>query len=82
MALRFSVRQITVDGLDATERLSKMLLQIVFDVVILAGVSFAGFNLIDSRYILKELKKPAIIVARTEPDNVSVMSALRQHFKD
>ena len=78
----FQLDKITVDGLDATERLSKMLRRWSFDVVILAGVSFAGFNLVDSTFVFKEFKKPVIIVARTEPDNVAVKNALRQHFKD
>jgi len=78
----FQLDKITVDGLDATEKLSKMLRSWSFDTVILAGVSFAGFNLVDSSYIFKEFGKPLIIVARTKPNNVSVRNALRQHFED
>ena len=78
----FQLDKITVDGLDATEKLSKMLRRWLFDAVILAGVSFAGFNLVDSASISKEFGKPVIIVARTKPNNVSVRNALRQHFKD
>jgi hypothetical protein len=78
----FQLDEITVDGLDATEKLSMMLRRWSFDTVILAGVSFAGFNLVDSASISKEFKKPVIIVARTKPNNVGVKNALRQHFKD
>lgn len=78
----FQLGEITVDGLDATEKLSKMLHRWSFDTVILAGVSFAGFNLVDSASIFEEFKKPVIIVARTRPDNVRVKNALRQHFED
>lgn len=78
----FQLDEITVDGLDATEKLSEMLRRWSFDTVILAGVSFAGFNLVDSASIFEEFKKPVIIVARTRPDNVRVKNALRQHFED
>ena len=78
----FQLDKIMVDGLDATEKLSKMLRRWSFDAVMLAGVSFAGFNLVDSTYIFKEFKKPVIMVSRAKPNNVSVKSALRQHFKD
>jgi len=78
----FQLDKITVDGLDATEKLAEMLRGWSFDTVILAGVSFAGFNLVDSASILKEFKKLVIIVTRTKPNNISVKNALRQHFKD
>jgi len=78
----FQLDEITVDGLDATDKLSEMLCRWSFDTVILAGVSFAGFNLVDSASIFEEFKKPVIVVARTRPDNVNVKNALRQHFKD
>lgn len=74
--------KILVDGLDATEKLSKMLRRWCFDTVMLAGVSFAGFNLVDSTSVFEEFKKPVIIVTRTEPDNIGVKNALRHHFKD
>ncbi len=74
--------EITVDGLDATEKLSKMLRRWSFDTVILAGVSFAGFNLVNPASFFEEFRKPVIIVARTRPDNVRVKNALRQHFED
>lgn len=78
----FQLDKIIVDGLDATEKLSKMLRRWSFDTVMLAGVSFAGFNLVDSTSLFEEFKKPVIIVARTEPNNISIKNALRHHFKD
>ena len=73
---------ITVDGLDATEKLSSMLHRWSFDAVMLAGVSFAGFNLVDPTVVFEEFNKPVIVVSRTKPDNIAVESALRQHFED
>jgi hypothetical protein len=80
--LDFQMSNIKVDGLDATERLILMLRRWSFDSIILAGVSFAGFNLIDPNVVFKEFKKPVIVVARTEPNNLAVKNALLHHFED
>lgn len=78
----FKTTMITVDGLDATERLINMLHQWTFDVVMLGGVSFAGFNLIDPTVIFQKFGKPVIVISRTKPNNISVKKALYQHFED
>jgi len=75
-------RRITVDGLDATERAATILARWDFDAAMLAGLSFAGFNVIDPTVLLKEFSKPIIIVSRTKPDNKAVKRALIRHFKD
>jgi endonuclease V-like protein UPF0215 family len=78
----FQADLITVDGLDATEKLVFMLRRWSFDAVMLAGVSFAGFNLVDPTVIFEEFSKPIIIISRTKPDNIAVKNALSQHFED
>ena len=78
----FQVDMITVDGLDATDKLTSMLNQWSFDAVILAGVSFAGFNLVDPTIVFEEFNEPVIVISRTKPNNVTVKNALRQHFED
>jgi len=78
----FQARMITVDGLDATEKLTFMLRRWIFDAVMLAGVSFAGFNLVDPTIVFEEFNKPVIVISRTKPSNVAVKNALRQHFGD
>jgi len=78
----FQARAITVDGLDATEKLTFMLRRWTFDAVMLAGVSFAGFNLVDPTIVFEEFKKPVIVISRTKPNNVAVKNALREHFED
>jgi len=80
--LDFRVDRILVDGLDASERLSGMLRGLCFDVVMLAGVSFAGFNLIDPSLVFEEFGKPVIVISRTKPDNLAVRNALVRHFDD
>ncbi|MDH5390471.1 MAG: DUF99 family protein [Candidatus Bathyarchaeota archaeon] len=78
----FQADMITVDGLDATEKLTSMLRRLSFDAVMLAGVSFAGFNLVDPTIVLEEFRKPVIVISRTKPNNVAVKNALRRHFED
>lgn len=74
--------KITVDGLDATERLIEILHGWKFGAVMLAGVSFAGFNIIDPTIIHKEFQKTVVIVSRKKPDNKAVKLALQGHFED
>ena len=76
------ITKITVDGLDATKKFAKILNQWAFGTVLLAGVSFAGFNIIDPTMIHKKFGKPVIIVSRTRPDNKAVKRALQRHFED
>jgi len=53
-----------------------------YDAVMLSGVSFGGFNLVDLRRIAKIVGKPAIAVIGEKPDNGAVREALRKHFGD
>jgi hypothetical protein len=76
------ITRITVDGLDATKKLAEVLKGWEFEVIMLAGVSFAGFNLIDPTIIYGKFKKPLIIISRTKPDNRAVKQALKTHFED
>jgi hypothetical protein len=65
--------KITVDGLDATQKLAA---------VLLAGVSFAGFNIIDPTVIYEKFHKPVVIITREQPDTRAVKRALKRHFGD
>jgi endonuclease V-like protein UPF0215 family len=76
------VREITVDGMDATEKLCSILDELEFSAVLLAGVSFAGFNVIDPTVIHDRFKKPIVVITKTKPNNKAVKQALRKHFKD
>jgi len=78
----FRTDTIKMDGLDASNKLITMLQQWAFDAVMLTGVSFAGFNLVDPTLVFEEFGKPVIVIARTKPDNVAVKNALFQHFED
>lgn len=74
--------KISVDGLDATNKVVNVLKTWAFDVVMLAGVSFAGFNLIDPFVIFREFIKPVVVISRTKPNNRKVKYALQKHFSD
>ncbi|MEM3463534.1 MAG: DUF99 family protein [Candidatus Bathyarchaeia archaeon] len=73
---------ITVDGLDATEKAAEILKRWDFEAVMLAGVSFAGFNVIDPLALSGAFHRPIVIVARAKPDNRAVKRALMRHFED
>ncbi|MGB9683404.1 MAG: DUF99 family protein [Candidatus Bathyarchaeales archaeon] len=74
--------EITVDGLDATNKAVEILREWNFDAVMLAGVSFAGFNVINPTVLHEKFQKPVVVVSRTKPDNRAVKRALIQHFTD
>jgi len=76
-------REIEVDGLDATDNAISIINEAKqVDVILLNGISYAGFNLMDAERIWKETKKPIIIYTKKKPNNKDVISALMKHFKD
>ena len=74
--------EIGVDGLDAQRVLVSLLKPLSYDIVMLSGISFAGFNLVDLKLLAREVGKPVIAVIRERPDNKAVRDALRKHFRD
>jgi uncharacterized protein len=73
---------ITVDGLDATRKAELLLKDSRHTPVLLSGVTFGGFNLIDPWRVKKNTKAPVIVVIRSRPDNRAVKRALSRHFPD
>ena len=74
--------RVGIDGTDAARVLKLLLSHARFDVIMLSGISFAGFNLIDISKLARETGKPVIAVCGTKPDNRAVEKALRIHFAD
>jgi len=74
--------EIEVDGLDAQRLLISLLSTLSYDLVMLSGVSFGGFNLVDLKSLTRRIRKPVIAVIRERPDNRAVRDALRKHFGD
>ncbi len=75
-------QKISVDALDSTEKIismlfgSKFLPQISF--ILLQGINFAGFNIVDVKKIHSELRKPVIIVFRKLPNMDEIKKALEK----
>jgi len=73
---------ITVDGLDVTSKLLSTLRNTSFAVVILSGITFAGFNIADTQQLFEEFSRPIIVFMKDKPDNDTMKEALEKHFKD
>jgi len=78
------VGRIRVDGLDATLVASKLLgsLQPLDSPILLAGATFAGFNIINPRVLQRRFRTPTIVVIGSRPNNRAVKRALVRHFPD
>ena len=72
---------VTIDGLDSTEKIATMINNSpYFDelrVVLLDGVTFAGFNVVDIRELSHLIALPVISVVSDEPNLVEIKQALR-----
>ncbi|MEG4441706.1 DUF99 family protein [Microcoleus sp. AT9_B5] len=77
--------QVLPDGLDATDAISGLLLGGKFlpqlHLVLLDGIAFGGFNIIDLPELASRLQIPCIAVMRRPPDLAAVEKALR-HLPD
>ncbi|RLI06063.1 hypothetical protein DRO26_00275 [Candidatus Bathyarchaeota archaeon] len=78
------ISHIQVDGFDVTERLVEIVKKIKTkpDVLMLASIAYAGFNLVDPTKVYGLFKIPVLIVNPKKPDDLSVEIALKRHFKD
>lgn len=74
--------EVTIDGFDATEKLLKVINNLIFDAIILGGISFAGFNLIDAKLISKTTGKPVIVYMGKKPESQKMYNALKKIYSD
>jgi len=74
--------RVRVDGRGATEMLLNMLRGERFDVLILGGVSFAGFDVVDPQVLHGELGVPVVVFSSEQPDSASTLAALKTNFPD
>lgn len=70
------------DGLDVTQKLWPLLKNKKVDAILLSGVTFAGFNVLDVVMLARLTRRPVIVVAGRRPNNASMLFALRKHFPD
>jgi endonuclease V-like protein UPF0215 family len=75
---------ISVDGMDGTACALKLLksLGVARCPILLSGVTFGGFNLVDPGKLWKRFRVPTIVVVGSRPDNSAVKRALVRHFPD
>jgi endonuclease V-like protein UPF0215 family len=70
-----------VDGFDATERIASMITSSAhfkqLRVVMLNGVTFAGFNIVDIKELNAIIRLPVIAVTRDKPDLKEIKKALQ-----
>jgi endonuclease V-like protein UPF0215 family len=71
---------ITIDGLDATEKLADMINRSEYHgelrAVVLDGVTFAGFNVVDINNLFSIIDLPVIAVTRRKPNLDKIRCAL------
>ncbi len=72
---------IEIDGFDATDRIASMITGSShyrqLRVVMLNGVTFAGFNIVDVKALNVATKLPIITVTREKPDFAEIQKALQ-----
>ncbi len=72
--------EVTIDGMDATEKIAAMIKKSPhyqeLRVVILNGITFAGFNVVDINELFKKVDLPVIAVTREKPDLEKIRKAL------
>jgi len=76
------IGRVEVDGTDANSVLIALLKTMTYEVIMLSGISFGGFNLVDIKCLSEEVGKPVIAVVGGRPNNTAVRHALREHFED
>ena len=76
------MNRIEVDGRDANKVLMSLLKRMRYDVVMLSGVSFGGFNVVDIAKLSNAVRRPVMALTGDKPDNTAVRNALRGHFED
>jgi hypothetical protein len=73
--------KIKVDGLDATRKIASMILTSPhykqLRVIMLNGVTFAGFNVVDIKKLNLKTKLPVIAITREKPNFTEIREALK-----
>lgn len=73
--------EITIDGLDATRKIADMVKNSPFygeiRIIVIDGVTVAGFNVVDIRELSRRVNLPVISVVREKPDFEDIRSALK-----
>ena len=72
--------EIEVDGLDATEKIASMIIESPhykqLRVIMLSGITFAGFNVVDIKELYNKTSLPVIALTRDPPKMEEIKQAL------
>ncbi|MGC8816637.1 MAG: DUF99 family protein [Candidatus Hadarchaeum sp.] len=75
------VTEIEKDGMDVTDRLIEMLVRSrhlgQLRVLMVDGVTFAGFNVLDVRRVFRKTSLPVVVISREVPVMADIRKALR-----
>ncbi len=82
--LDIALTLIAVDGLDATEKLVEQASRWKgkLNLLMLASIAYAGFNLVDPEEASSRLGVPVLVVLSRKPRKTAVRRALKRHFPD
>ncbi len=73
--------KVEVDGFDATEKIASMIINSPhykqLRVIMLNGITFAGFNVVNTKELNSETKLPVIAVTREKPNFNEIREALK-----
>jgi len=73
--------KVEVDGFDATEKIVSMIIDSPhykqLRVIMLDGITFAGFNVVNIKELNSETKLPVITVTREQPNFAEIREALK-----
>jgi endonuclease V-like protein UPF0215 family len=73
--------EVDIDGTDATEKIIEKVLKTRHKdirIIMLDGITFAGFNTVDIKEIYKKTNLPVIVVNRKKPDFEKFISSLKK----
>lgn len=73
--------EIQIDGLDATQRISEMITKSPhfgqLRVIMLAGITFGGFNVVDINRLFEDTCLPIIVICEQPPDLEAIKAAVK-----
>lgn len=73
--------EVEIDGLDATDKIVEKILKTRHKdlrIIMLDGITFAGFNIVDIKEIYEKTKLPVIVVNRREPNLKEFIAVLNR----
>jgi endonuclease V-like protein UPF0215 family len=74
--------KVSIDGFDSTKKIIEMLKHSRFQdqakIILLSGINFAGFNIVDLEQLYNKTRKPILVVFRKAPNLKKFFSAIKK----